>query len=82
VPAGAGGYRFYDDDPYPDQPWQPGFVHTCTWADALGMDRRINFTHATAAMIERVTRHRVYDTPRARFASDHLPSGTFWTGSR
>ncbi|MDG4795196.1 hypothetical protein [Micromonospora sp. WMMD1082] len=31
VPDGMGGYRFYDDDPYASRPWQPGFVHTCTW---------------------------------------------------
>ena len=30
VPDGHSGYRFYDDDPYAAQPWQPGFVHTCT----------------------------------------------------
>ena len=127
VPDGVGGYRYYDDDPYAGQPWQPGFVHTCTWTtddrgeiiehqadraaarilaagglldvaptigapwtptaghhrtDALGLDRRIDFTHATAAMIKRITRHEVYDTPQARRASDHLPSGTFWTSGR
>ena len=32
--------KFYDDDPYEHQPWQPGFIHTCTWQeDELGKIR-------------------------------------------
>ncbi|MEU1813360.1 endonuclease/exonuclease/phosphatase family protein [Micromonospora aurantiaca (nom. illeg.)] len=27
----SGERALYDADPYAAQPWQPGFVHTCTW---------------------------------------------------
>ncbi|MEU1813252.1 hypothetical protein [Micromonospora aurantiaca (nom. illeg.)] len=74
----AGG--LYDVAPTIGAPWTATAGHHRT--DALGMDRRIDFIHATAAMVQRITRHQVHDTPLARFASDHLPSGTFWTASR
>ncbi|MEV6927055.1 hypothetical protein AB0M46_21480 [Dactylosporangium sp. NPDC051485] len=74
----AGG--LHDVAPAIGAPWTATAGHHSS--DALGMGRRIDFTHATTAMLDRITRHHVYDTPRARFASDHLPSGTFWTSSR
>lgn len=60
--------------------WAPTAGHHST--DALGMDRRIDFTHATAEMMKRIARYEVYDTAQARFASDHLPSGTVWISSQ
>lgn len=127
APDGTGGYRYYDDDPYAGQPWQPGCAHTCTattdasceiiahQADRTasrilaeggpmtsplpsapqGTDRRAPphrrarhgpahrlSPHATTAMIKQIARHEVDDSPQAWFANDHLPSSTFWTGSR
>ena len=65
----AGG--LHDVAPTIGAPWTPIAEHHST--KALGMDRGNDFTHATAAMIKRITRHEVYDTPQARRSSDHLP---------
>lgn len=123
VTAADGTRQFYDDDPYAKRPWQPGFVHTCTWEDdagvirshhadraaarilaagglhdvaptlgerwaptaghhpddALGMDRRLDYVHATTDLLSRLIAYEVVDTALARTASDHLPAVATWT---